>query len=182
MTTPSDEALIRYIGAGVRESLCAHYGNRGPDFGYRVSRRIINEVAANVAENHTVQDGVEMLYRAGDRLAKGIPLGVLMMPGEELMPGPSRALAAQVAIAGGGAVDPSQVHEFTVPTGTMRVEGDAEAARAALRDALAAMDAQLGPDLAPLPLRRRVWRWITSHANALLVGYCVGVLATMATR
>jgi hypothetical protein len=69
--TPQQDALVRHIGAGVREAMAGHYVNIGPEFGYAVCRRLVAECAAEVTEVHGREAAFNMLTRAADRVVRG---------------------------------------------------------------------------------------------------------------
>lgn len=62
---------IRYLSLSVRESLSAHYVNRGSEFGYALARRITVEMVDHVREVHGKRVAFEMVASIGDRSIKG---------------------------------------------------------------------------------------------------------------
>jgi hypothetical protein len=62
---------IRYLALNARESLSAHYVNRGSEFGYALARRITVEMVDHVREVHGKRVAFEMISGIGDRMIKG---------------------------------------------------------------------------------------------------------------
>jgi hypothetical protein len=71
------DPLIRALGADHRNTVGAYYHNRGPEFGYKLAARFIEETVAEVAEAHSRRDAYNLVMRVGDRLVKGQLLDAL---------------------------------------------------------------------------------------------------------
>lgn len=173
----SNEATVRYIGSIMRQTVQSHYSGNGSDFGYRVARRGLFEIASCIADNHSVEDAVELCYRVGDRLA-GLNLagaGATVVPGEELLPGP-RAKLAEVEAA---APDPTAglpEHTIEFSGGTVVITGDLADARDQLLSALANVEAKLPPPERP-PWFQRLWADVKLHWQPTILGFVLGLMA-----
>lgn len=180
----SNEAGVRYIGATFRQAVASHYSVNGADFGYRVARRGIYEFAGAVAENHSRQDAVELLYRMGDRFSGGIPFAETVLGDEELLPGP-RAALARIEAAPEPEPPPAPpsppcvgpTYTFMINGKPATVQGDLLVAQADLRsmlDQIASTIAELHP-APPAPRWRRAIRWIDAQVSwQMLVAYFIG--------
>jgi hypothetical protein len=97
------DAYARQISLGVRQALASHYRVSGAEFGYKLARRIVADVSAEVVEVHGRRAGYDLLMRASDRLVHGrlldedgAPLATVL-EGEEPTPGIIAAIARHEA-------------------------------------------------------------------------------------
>jgi hypothetical protein len=162
------EAVVRVIGADIRERMARLYLGNGPDAGLRFAERCVWEIADFVGEVHGAEVTVEMLHRAGDAIClEAVPV----IDFERTIEGPEPADPLVTALDGLVGLEAKNRESIAAMAGGM--------------DAMvSAMDAMANSVIAmrrPATLGGRIWA-IAAQLQWWPMAFVAGVLVAGAFR